>query len=115
MPGRVTPVTVTRNAEVYPANVPHLLEIFYSTHCIGCPDAREAVRRFASSRPDIVVVEHDLEAEAELELAKRYGLIATPALVIDGDAVMYGVPRPAALAARLDASHHMAPSDEATR
>lgn len=93
----------------------HLLEIFYSAHCMGCPEARQAVRRFASSRPDVVVVEHDLEAEAELELAKRYGLIATPALVIDGDAVMYGVPRPAAMAARVDASRPVASPDEATR
>lgn len=82
---------------------------------MGCPEARQAVRRFASSRPDVVVVEHDLEAEAELELAKRYGLIATPALVIDGDAVMYGVPRPAAIAARVDASRPVASSDEAIR
>ena len=73
------------------------------------------IRLFASSRPDVVVVEHDLESETELELAKRYGLIAIPALVIDGDAVMYGVPRPAALAARVDAGRHMAPSDEAAR
>ncbi len=96
-------------------DVSHLLEIFYSEHCVGCPEARQAVRRFASGRPDVVVVEHDLEAEAELELAKRYGLIATPALVIDGDAIMYGVPRPAALTARVDASRHMAPSDEEAR
>ncbi len=76
---------------------------------MGCPEARQAVRRFASSRPDVVVVEHDLESETEFELAKRYGLIATPALVIDGDAVMYGVPLPAALAARVGASRRMAP------
>ncbi len=93
----------------------HLLEIFYSEHCVGCPEARQAVRRFASGWPDVVVLEHDLETEAELELAKRYGLIATPALVIDGDLVMYGVPRPAAIAARLEAGRHMAPSAEAAR
>ena len=92
--------------------VSHLLEIFYSEHCMGCPEARQAVRRFASSRSDVVVVEHDLETKAELELAKRYGLIATPALVIDGEAVMYGVPRPAALAARVDTGRHTVPSDE---
>lgn len=93
----------------------HLLEIFYSAHCLGCPEARQAVRRFASSRPDVVVVEHDLESEAEFELAKRYGLIATPALVIDGGAVMYGVPLPVALAARVDASHRMVRADGEAR
>ncbi len=90
----------------------HLLEIFYSEHCTGCPEARQAVRRFAAGRPDVVVVEHDLETKAELELAKRYGLIATPALVIDGDSVIYGVPRPAAITARVDAGRHTAPSEE---
>ena len=79
----------------------HLLEVFYSEHCPSCPEAREAVQQFAASRSDVAVVEHDVEEE--LELAKRYQLIATPALVIDGDAVIYGVPRPAALAARLNA------------
>ena len=93
----------------------HVLEVFYSTHCMGCPEARQAVRRFASSRPDVVVVEHDLESEADFELAKRYGLIATPAVVIDGGMVMYGVPRPAALAARMDASRHTVRSGEEAR
>jgi hypothetical protein len=63
----------------------------------------------------VVVVERDLEAEAEPKLAKRYRLIATPALVIDGDTVMYGVPRLAALAARVDASRAVVPSDEAAQ
>jgi len=80
--------------------VRHLVELFYSDHCIGCPEARQVVRRFASERPDVVVVEHDVEVEADL--ARQYRLIATPALVIDGGAVIYGVPRPAALAARVD-------------
>lgn len=93
----------------------HLLEVFYSAHCLGCPQARQAVRRFASGRPDVVVVEHDLESEAEFELAKRYGLIATPALVIDGGTVMYGVPLPVALAARVDASRRMARADGEAR
>lgn len=97
------------------SHVSHLIDLFYSAHCIGCPEARQAVRRFASSRPHVVVVEHNVDVEAALELAKRYRLIATPALVIDRDTVMYGIPRLATLAARLDASHHMAASDEATR
>ena len=55
------------------------------------------------------------ESEAEFELAKRYGLIATPALVIDGGTVMYGVPLPVALAARVDASRRMARADGEAR
>ena len=97
------------------SDVSHLIDLFYSAHCIGCPEARQAVRRFASGRPNVVVVEHDLQVEAELELAKRYRLIATPALVIDRDTVMYGVPRLATLAARVDASRPVASSDGGSR
>jgi len=35
-------------------------------------------------------------------MARRYGLIATPALVIDGGPVLYGVPRVADLESRVD-------------
>ncbi len=89
--------------------VPHLVEIFYSEHCLGCPEALQAVRRFASGRLDVVVVEHDLQDEAALDLAKRHGVIATPAVVIDGDVVTYGVPRSAVLAACVGAPRLMTP------
>lgn len=78
----------------------HLVELFYSEHCVGCPEAREVVRRFALERQDVTVVERDVAVE--MDLARHYGLIATPALVIDGAGVMYGVPRPAALASHVD-------------
>lgn len=79
----------------------HVVELFYSEHCPSCPEARQVVRRFASERADVIVLEHDVAVY--VGLANRYGLIATPALVIDGGPVMYGVPHPAALEARVDA------------
>ena len=88
----------------YAAFVSHLLELFYSEHCFSCPEARQALRQFATSRSDVIVVERDVATEKELELARRYRLIATPAIVIDGHEVMYGVPGATALAARVDAS-----------
>lgn len=48
----------------------------------------------------MTLVERDVAVATGL--ARHYRLIATPAIVIDGGAVMYGVPRPAALAARVD-------------
>jgi hypothetical protein len=78
----------------------HVLDMSYSAHCVSCPEALKVVRQFAAERPDVVLVEHDVEAD--LELAKSYGLIATPAVVIDRESVLYGVPRPATLAARMD-------------
>jgi len=69
---------------------------------MGCPEAQQVVRQFASERADVTLVERDVAVE--IGLARHYRLIATPAVVINGGAVMYGVPRPAALAARVDKS-----------
>ena len=79
--------------------------------------------KFAFRQLDVVSFRSNLETqvgvglprETELELAKRYRLIATPALVIDRDTVMYGVPRLATLAARVDASRPGASSDGRSR
>ena len=93
----------------------HVVELFYGAHCLGCPEARQAVQLFAARRLDVVVIEHDVEAEAALELARRYRLIATPALVIDGEAVIYGVPSPSALEVRLAEGRPAASPDARAR
>jgi hypothetical protein len=80
--------------------MPHVIELFVAEHCPGCPDARRRIREFADSRLDVVVIERSVERD--LEAAQRYGLFATPAIVIDGRAVLYGVPTLARLAARCD-------------
>lgn len=98
--GCVSLVTAAEGADCIMGLVSHLIELFYSDHCLACPEAREVVRQFALERPDVVLVEHDVAVE--VDQARGYHLIATPALVIDGGTVMYGVPRPAALAARVD-------------
>lgn len=80
--------------------MPHMIELFVVEHCPGCPDARVRVREFAESRHNVVVVERNIEHH--LDLTRRYGLFATPAVVIDGRNVLYGVPIFAQLAARCD-------------
>jgi protein-disulfide isomerase len=80
--------------------MPHLIELFAAEHCPGCPDARIRLREFAANRRDVVVVERIVDRS--LEAARRYGLFATPAIVVDGRAVLYGVPTIAQLAARCD-------------
>ena len=79
----------------------HVVELFYSGHCFGCPEARRVLERFASDHPDVVVVERDIDDDAAYRLATRYGLIATPAFVIDHSSIMYGVPKPEKLAVRI--------------
>lgn len=78
--------------------MPQVIELFVAEHCPGCPDARRRVREFAEGRQDVVVIERSVERD--LEVAQRYGLFATPAIVIDGRAVLYGVPTAAQIAAK---------------
>jgi hypothetical protein len=84
--------------------VSHLIELFYSEHCIGCPEARQLLQRFASDHPEVVAVERNIDQDADYRLATDYHLIATPAFVIDRTNVMYGIPRPEKLATRIAAS-----------
>lgn len=82
----------------------HVIELFVADHCLGCPDARARVQEFAASRQDVVVVERNVADH--LDEARRYGLCATPAIVLDGRTIMYGTPTTEQLAAhceRLDA------------
>jgi len=82
--------------------MPHVIELFVANHCPGCPDARIRLHEFAASRHDIVIVERNIEDH--FDEAHRYRLFATPAIVIDGVAVIYGVPTTEQLAARCERS-----------
>lgn len=75
----------------------HYIQFFYSDHCFGCPAARQVVREFAAERADIAVAEFDVEIHAGL--ARKYGVIATPAVIVDDGPVRYGVPTPVDLQA----------------
>ncbi len=98
------PVTDIIAAAPYAEAVFHLVELFYSEHCLGCPDARANVQRLAAERPDVVVIERNIDEQDQYDLAIEYQLIATPALVIDGQDVLYGAPRLETLTARIGSS-----------
>ncbi|HWK30544.1 MAG TPA: thioredoxin family protein [Terriglobales bacterium] len=82
----------------------HLVELFYSDHCFGCPEARQLLQRVASEHSDVVVIERNIDDDADYQLATDYRLIATPAFVIDRSHVLYGVPQPHTLEARIGAT-----------
>jgi thiol-disulfide isomerase/thioredoxin len=88
--------------------MPHVIELFVADHCPGCPDARQRVHEFADHQPGVLIVERNVDDA--LDDAQRYGLFATPAIVIDGRDVLYGVPTLTQLAARCggrtDAARH---------
>lgn len=78
----------------------HVIELFAAAHCPGTAGARLRLREFAASRRDVVVVERSVDRDEDA--ARRYGLFATPGIVIDGRTILYGVPTMAQLAARCD-------------
>jgi hypothetical protein len=73
----------------------HVIELFTSRHCLASPAAQQALERFCAEWQSLCVRQFDV-SEA-LAAARRYGLFATPAIVIDGQHVLYGVPRPEVL------------------
>lgn len=79
----------------------HVIEVFVSRHCPASPGAMRAVSDFVRTRPELRVITRDLGNPGVLGLARARRLIATPAAVIDGSHVIYGVPRDAAMAAAL--------------
>jgi thiol-disulfide isomerase/thioredoxin len=97
-------LTESTRTVLYPERVSHLLEFFYSDHCLSCPEARQALQRLAAARADVVIVERNIDDDAAYAQAGAYSLIATPAFVIDRRDVMYGVPGVARLVARIAAS-----------
>jgi hypothetical protein len=58
----------------------------------------------ASDHPEFVVVERNIDDDADYHLATEYNLIATPAFVIDRSNILYGIPQPEKLATRIAAS-----------
>lgn len=61
----------------------------------------QVVSEFGLAHPDVFVVERNVDRACELRLARARHLVATPAVVIDGVHILYGVPRVTALARRL--------------
>lgn len=75
----------------------HVIEYFYAQDCATCSEALEILRRFQSAHEEVYVLEHDVAIY--VGLANRYRLASTPATVIDGRRLIYGIPTVEALAA----------------
>lgn len=72
-----------------------MLELFVTSHCPGCGEAILMLQRFCAGRDDVKLIKRDVAA-ARTQISS-YRLFATPALVIDGRHVVYGVPSMASL------------------
>ncbi len=66
------------------------LDLFTAPDCPSCPAAREAVASFARERPDVVVHEWDLTLDPGPATGR--GIVATPAVLVNGGRILLGVP-----------------------
>jgi AhpD family alkylhydroperoxidase len=66
------------------------IDLLTSPGCPACPAAREAVRAFAARRPGVEVHEWDLTHDPGP--ARGRGIFATPAVIVDGERIVVGVP-----------------------
>ncbi|EHP83607.1 redox-active disulfide protein 1 [Methanotorris formicicus Mc-S-70] len=71
------------------------VEVFTSPMCPHCPAAKRVVEEVASEI-DGIEVEY-IDAMKEPERAAKYGIMAVPTIVIDGEVTFIGAPTKEAL------------------
>ncbi len=78
------------------------IDLFTAPYCSACPAARAAVEAFARGRPDVVVREWDLTRDPGPAVGR--GIVATPAVLVNGERILLGVPDEGQLAAAADSA-----------
>jgi hypothetical protein len=73
-----------------------LLDLFTAPDCPACPAAREAVAAFARQNAGVTVREWDLTRDPGPAVGR--GIVATPAVLVNGTHILLGVPDPRQLA-----------------
>lgn len=66
------------------------IDLFTSPECPNCPRAREIVAAFAAQHPGVELREWDLTTNHGPAVGR--GIFATPALLLNGVDVLFGVP-----------------------
>lgn len=77
--------------------MPLHLELFYSPHCPRCLKAREQLRSLAANWSEEHIQYQELDVLESLDRAVEVGVMQTPSLAVDGEAVAGPVPSPHAL------------------
>lgn len=66
------------------------IDLFTAPDCPACPAARQVVAAFARDRPDVVVREWDVTRDPGPAIGR--GIVATPAVMVNGSRILLGVP-----------------------
>jgi thioredoxin 1 len=76
------------------------VELFHTIGCKSCADAREALKAAAQGAVPAVVW-RDVDVTRELDYAVEIGVLALPAIAVDGRLAFSTLPTPEQLAAEL--------------
>ena len=69
------------------------IKLLTSPTCPYCPMAADVVRRYVEKNRDVIAMEIPVNTDEGLKEAVRFGIRGVPALIINDEAVMLGVPR----------------------
>ncbi len=69
-----------------------LIELFTSPTCPYCPRAKEIAERIVKRLPNALLIERDVSQPENAEIARRYGIMGVPTMVINGRYKITGVP-----------------------
>jgi len=72
---------------------PITIKLLTSPTCPYCPMAADVVREYAESRDDVIAMEIPVNTDEGLKEALKFGIRGVPALIINDEAVMFGVPK----------------------
>ncbi len=73
------------------------IKLLTSPTCPYCPMAADVVRKFVEKNRDVVAIELSVTTDEGLKEAVKYGIRGVPALIINDQAVLLGVPKMAEL------------------
>ena len=69
------------------------IKLLTSPICPYCPMAADVVRRYMEKNRDVIAMEIPVNTDEGLREAVKFGIRGVPALIINDEAVMLGVPR----------------------
>ncbi|AGK60689.1 small redox-active disulfide protein 1 [Archaeoglobus sulfaticallidus PM70-1] len=68
------------------------IKLLTSPTCPYCPMAADVVRKFVEKNKDVVAIEIPVNTDEGLKEAVKFGIRGVPALIINDQAVILGVP-----------------------
>lgn len=78
------------------------IELFTAPHCRRCGRVRALIREVLETQGDERIVAREVNVLDDIDHAARLGVLATPAIAIDGRLVFTGVPSRTVLLALIE-------------